>query len=157
MNGTVVAIDPQSGRILAMVNQKLALSGGAQPCSTFKVAVGLAALNENIITKDTKVALGRRYSMDLTQALAHSNNAYFEVLGRRLGFQKVSYYAHQFGMGELAARALPNLRAVVEARRSWQDVLVWREHFHDSAAAWRDAGSYFKWWHAVLPAASGVA
>ena len=102
MNGTVVAIDPQSGRILAMVNQKLALSGGAQPCSTFKVAVGLAALNENIITKDTKVALGRRYSMDLTQALAHSNNAYFEVLGRRLGFQKVSYYAHQFGMGELA-------------------------------------------------------
>ncbi len=102
MNGTVVAIDPQSGRILAMVNQKLALSSGAQPCSTFKVAVGLAALNENLITKDSKVALGRRYSMDLTQALAHSNNAYFEAVGRQLGFQKVSYYAHQFGMGELA-------------------------------------------------------
>src|SRR5207237_9894890 len=28
MNGTVVAIDPTSGRILAMVNQKLALSEG---------------------------------------------------------------------------------------------------------------------------------
>ena len=28
MNGTVVAIDPDSGRILAMVNQKLALSSG---------------------------------------------------------------------------------------------------------------------------------
>ena len=33
MNGTVVAIDPSNGRILAMVNQKLALSSGAEPCS----------------------------------------------------------------------------------------------------------------------------
>jgi len=31
MNGTVVAIEPTSGRILAMVNQKLALSSGANP------------------------------------------------------------------------------------------------------------------------------
>ena len=29
MNGTAVAIDPSNGRILAMVNQKLALSEGA--------------------------------------------------------------------------------------------------------------------------------
>jgi cell division protein FtsI/penicillin-binding protein 2 len=40
--------------------------------------------------------------MNLTMALARSNNAYFEALGRRLGFEKVSYYAHQFGLGELA-------------------------------------------------------
>src|SRR4051812_42823517 len=37
MNGTVVAIDPSSGRVLAMVNQKLALAEGAQPCSTIKI------------------------------------------------------------------------------------------------------------------------
>jgi cell division protein FtsI/penicillin-binding protein 2 len=102
MNGTIVAVDPNSGRILAMVNQKLALSEGAQPCSTFKVAVALAALNENVITKETKVSLGGSYRMDLTTALAHSNNAYFEAVGRKLGFEKVSYYAHQFGLGELA-------------------------------------------------------
>ena len=102
MNGTVVAIDPDSGRILAMVNQKLALSAGAQPCSTIKVAVALAALSENVITKDTLVPLGKYYKMDLTTALAHSNNAYFEALGRKLGFDKVSYYSHQFGLGELA-------------------------------------------------------
>src|SRR3954467_3810271 len=102
MNGTVVAIDPESGRILTMVNQKLALSDGAQPCSTFKVAVGLAALSEGIITKETDVKLGRRTKVNLTQALAHSNNAYFEEIGRRLGFEKVSYYAQQFGLGELA-------------------------------------------------------
>jgi penicillin-binding protein 2 len=102
MNGTIVAMDPDSGRILAMVNQKLALSAGAQPCSTIKVAVALAALSENVITKDTQVPLGKYWRMDLTTALAHSNNAYFEAVGRKLGFERVSHYAHQFGLGELA-------------------------------------------------------
>jgi penicillin-binding protein 2 len=102
MNGTVVAIEPTSGRVLAMVNQKLALSSGAQPCSTIKLSVALAALSEGLVSKDTKVALGGRSRMDLTTAIAHSNNAYFEALGRNLGFEKVAYYAHQYGLGELA-------------------------------------------------------
>jgi cell division protein FtsI/penicillin-binding protein 2 len=102
MNGTVVAVEPTSGRILAMVNQKLALSSGAQPCSTIKLSVALAALNEGLITKDTQVRLGSRSRMNLTNALAHSNNAYFEALGRKLGFERVSHYAHQYGLGEMA-------------------------------------------------------
>ena len=107
MNGTVVAIEPTSGRILAMVNQKLALSSGAQPCSTIKLSVALAALQEGVIDKDTKIRLGRRFRLNLTQALAHSNNAYFEAVGRQLGFEKVAYYAHQFGLGELAGYNIP--------------------------------------------------
>jgi cell division protein FtsI/penicillin-binding protein 2 len=107
MNGTVVAIEPTSGRILAMVNQKLALSSGAQPCSTIKLSVALAALNEGVITKETEITLGRRSHMNLTTALAHSNNAYFEALGRKLGFEKVSYYAHRYGLGELAGYNIP--------------------------------------------------
>jgi len=102
MNGTVLAIEPTSGRVLTMVNQKLALSSGAQPCSTIKLSVALAALSEDLITKSTEISLGRRSRMNLTTALAHSNNAYFEALGRRLGFEKVSFYAHQYGLGELA-------------------------------------------------------
>lgn len=102
MNGTVVAIEPTSGRILAMVNQKLALSSGAQPCSTIKLSTALAALSEGLIDRGTEIRLGRRSRMNLTSALAHSNNPYFEAVGRKLGFDKVSYYAHQFGMGELA-------------------------------------------------------
>jgi penicillin-binding protein 2 len=108
MNGTVVAIDPSNGRILAMVNQKLALSSGAEPCSTIKVSVALAALEEGIITKDTPVNLGGSYHMNLTEALAHSNNLYFETLGRRLGFERVRHYANQFGLGELAGYNIPN-------------------------------------------------
>src|SRR5271169_1077700 len=102
MNGTVVAIEPTSGRVLAMVNQKLALSSGAQPCSTIKLSVALAALNEGLVSKETEVPLSGRSRMNLTEALAHSNNAYFEALGRKLGFEKVAYYAHEYGLGELA-------------------------------------------------------
>jgi penicillin-binding protein 2 len=107
MNGTVVAIEPTSGRILAMVNQKLALASGAQPCSTIKLSVALAAVSEGLIDKDTEVPLARRTRMNLTEALAHSNNAYFEAVGRKLGFEKVSYYAHQFGLGEYAGYHIP--------------------------------------------------
>jgi penicillin-binding protein 2 len=107
MNGTVVAIEPTSGRVLAMVNQKLALSSGAQPCSTIKLSVALAALNEGLVSKDTEVPLGGRSRMNLTQALARSNNAYFEALGRKLGFEKVAYYAHEYGLGELAGYDIP--------------------------------------------------
>jgi len=102
MNGTVVAIDPTSGRVLAMVNQKLALSEGATPCSTIKLSVGLAALSEGIIARDNTVKVGPHAYMTLTEALAKSNNAYFEALGRSLGFERVHRYATEFGLGELA-------------------------------------------------------
>ncbi len=107
MNGTVVVINPDNGRILAMVNQHLALSSGAEPCSTIKLSVALAALEEGIITQDTPVDLGGHYHMTLTDALAHSNNLYFETLGRRLGFDRVKYYANMFGLGELAGYNIP--------------------------------------------------
>ena len=101
MNGTAVVIDPTNGRILAMVNQKLALSPGAEPCSTIKLTVGMAALSEGLVTRDTPVDLGG-FRMTLTEALAHSNNLYFEEMGRELGFERVRHYATQFGLGELA-------------------------------------------------------
>jgi penicillin-binding protein 2 len=102
MNGTAIAIDPANGRILAMVNQKLALSRGAEPCSTIKLTVALAALEEGIVKRDTPVNLGGKYHLTLTEALAHSNNLYFETLGRSLGFERVKHYANEFGLGELA-------------------------------------------------------
>ena len=101
MNGTAVVIDPSNGRILAMVNQKLALSPGAEPCSTIKITVAMAALSEGIVTRDTMVQLPG-FRMNMTDALAKSNNLYFEELGRELGFDRVRHYATQFGLGELA-------------------------------------------------------
>ncbi len=106
MNGTAVVINPANGRILAMVNQKLALSPGAEPCSTIKLTVALAALSESLVTSDTMVQLAG-FRMNMTQALAKSNNLYFEELGRELGFDRVRHYATQFGLGELAGYNIP--------------------------------------------------
>ncbi|HVC46618.1 MAG TPA: penicillin-binding transpeptidase domain-containing protein [Terracidiphilus sp.] len=101
MNGTAVVINASNGRILAMVNQKLALSPGAEPCSTIKLSVALAALSEGLVTRDTMVRLPG-FRMNMTEAIAHSNNLYFEELGRELGFERVHHYATEFGLGELA-------------------------------------------------------
>lgn len=103
-NGSVVVVDPNTGRILTLVNQKLALGSGFQPCSTIKVSVALAALSEKTIGSNGR--LWRR-GYNLTQALAHSNNFFFATLGTRLGFEKVAYYAHLFGYGEKAGLGIP--------------------------------------------------
>jgi cell division protein FtsI/penicillin-binding protein 2 len=41
--------------------------------------------------------------MAMTEAIAVSNNDYFARLGEKLGFQRVSYYAKLYGLGEKAA------------------------------------------------------
>lgn len=106
-NGTVVAVDPSSGRILTMVNQKVGLTSGFQPCSTVKVAVALAALSEGVIARSTQFRLSNRLRLDLTEALAHSNNPYFANLGVKLGYERFSYYARLFGLGEKAGLNIP--------------------------------------------------
>ena len=107
-NGSVVAVDPNTGRILSVVNQKLAFGDGYIPCSTIKPTIAIAALEENVITRDTMLKVGRRKYMNLTEALAHSNNTFFEELGRRMGFDTVSKYGRLLGLGELAGYNLPD-------------------------------------------------
>jgi penicillin-binding protein 2 len=106
-NGTVVVADPTNGRILSMVNQKLALKSGFQPCSTIKVVAALAGLNEGLVDRNTMVRLYGRTRMTLTDALAHSNNVYFAHIGEQLGFQRVTYYAKLLGLGETAGFDIP--------------------------------------------------
>jgi penicillin-binding protein 2 len=100
-NGSVVVVDPNTGRILSMVNQRVALGGGFQPCSTIKVPVALAALSEKAVNPTEKIKVGGA-RIDMTYALAHSNNLYFARLGERVGFEKMRYYAQLFGYGEKA-------------------------------------------------------
>jgi beta-lactamase class D len=101
-NGAVVVADPNTGRVLTMVNQQLALGGGFQPCSTIKVSVALAALREGLVERTSPVKFYSKRSLDLTDALAYSNNYYFGNLGVKLGYERVNYYAHLFGYGEKA-------------------------------------------------------
>jgi membrane peptidoglycan carboxypeptidase len=102
LNGTVVVTHPDTGLVLTMVNQKLALRDGFQPCSTVKVPVALAALSESVVERNTLLHLYGRTAVGMTEALAKSNNQYFATLGQKLGFERVSYYARLFGLGEKA-------------------------------------------------------
>jgi cell division protein FtsI/penicillin-binding protein 2 len=106
-NGAVVALDPNTGRILSVVNQKLAFSQGFIPCSTIKPVIAVAALEENVINRDSMIKVAPRRYLNLVEALAHSNNAFFEELGRRMGFDTVSHYARLLGLGELSGYNLP--------------------------------------------------
>jgi penicillin-binding protein 2 len=105
--GSVVVADPNTGRILTMVNQKLGLQAGFTPCSTIKLVTSLAALNEHVVERDTVIHLGRYTSFTLTTAIAHSNNEYFATLGSRLGFDRVTHYAQMLGLGEKAGWEIP--------------------------------------------------
>jgi cell division protein FtsI/penicillin-binding protein 2 len=107
MNGSVVVADPNNGRILTIVNQRLAFKPGFIPCSTIKLVTSIAALNEHVITRDTVVPISRFQRYTLTTAIAHSNNQYFSILGNKLGFDRVTQYARLLGLGEKAGLDIP--------------------------------------------------
>jgi penicillin-binding protein 2 len=101
-NGAVVVADPNTGRILTIVNQKLALQGAYEPCSTIKIVAALAGLNEGIINQETSLRLTKRHSVDLTEAMARSINIYFASIGEKLGYDRIVQYGQMFGLGEKA-------------------------------------------------------
>ncbi len=98
-SGTVVVMDPSNGRVFTVVNQRMALGSPVKPCSTVKMIVGLAALHEGVFDPDQDVQISSRSSMNLTDAMARSNNPVFQVLGRMLGYERVMQYAMDFGFG----------------------------------------------------------
>src|SRR6202050_494659 len=106
-NGSVLAMDPSTGRILTIVNQKMAFSSGFEPCSTIKPVIALAGLQEGVITRDTMLQVGHSRYMDLTEARAHSNNLYFDQCGTRWGFPRVNQYAKLVGLGDRAGYDIP--------------------------------------------------
>ncbi|MDX6304664.1 MAG: penicillin-binding protein 2 [Blastocatellia bacterium] len=106
--GTVVVMDPQTGRIYSVVNQQWALREGVKPCSTIKLVTGLAGLNEKIIDPANTAAISYSNKVDLTSALAHSKNEYFQQVGGQVGFKKMISYARQLGLGEKTGINLSN-------------------------------------------------
>jgi len=111
LNGSVVVADPETGRVLTIVNQKLAFKSGFEPCSTIKVPVALAALSESIVDRDTVIRIYGSTTVGMTQALAKSNNYYFASLGEKLGFDRFHYYAKLFGLGEKAGLGIEGEQA----------------------------------------------
>ena len=98
--GTVVVMDPMSGKVYSIVNQEWALRRGFKPCSTIKLVTGVAGLQENMISPFENTNVSDRYRIDLTDALAYSNNTYFQHIGGQVGFDKMMNYSKELGLGE---------------------------------------------------------
>lgn len=99
--GTVVVMNPKTGQVYTVVNQDWGLRRGFKPCSTIKLVTGLAGLTEHVIDPIQTVNIGTSsFSLDLTDSLAYSNNAYFQRVGGQVGFSKMMEYAHKLGLGE---------------------------------------------------------
>ncbi len=152
-NGAAVVLDPNDGAVLgfssrpaydpnafaagidraawAALNtddlkplQNRALQGRYSPGSIFKMAVGLAGLEEGVVTPEFRVHCsggqsfyGRYFkcwkkgghgSVDLRLAIAHSCDVYFYTVGNMLGVDRINKWATLFGLGVKSGIDLPN-------------------------------------------------
>ncbi len=116
--------------------QNKALSGLYSPASTFKMMVALGALREGIIDPqqvlncDGSFSLGKsRYRCwkkgghgrtDLTKALRESCDVYFYQVGLKLGIDKLSEVAREFGLDAPTGFPLAGEKAGVIPSTKWK-------------------------------------
>jgi SpoIID/LytB domain protein len=113
--GTVVVMDPQTGRLRAVVNPRAAFDEAYAPGSAIKPFTALAALRRQLIDERTRRLCRTRYaykelaiscahpktevSFNLAQALAYSCNYFFGKVGERLDTDAFDETLRQFGFG----------------------------------------------------------
>lgn len=98
--GSVVVMEAQTGKILTIVNQDWAVRSGVKPCSTIKLVTGVAALNENVLNREDGSMVTASSKLNLDDALAFSNNGFFQRAGATIGNAKMIEYARKLGLGE---------------------------------------------------------
>ncbi len=97
--GTVVVLEPLTGKILTIVNQDWAIRHSFKPCSTIKLVTAVAGLNENLIDENGNLRTSN-FRLNLDDAIAYSNNSYFQKVGAGLGNEKMIRYAQTLGLGQ---------------------------------------------------------
>ena len=113
-----------------------AISGQYPPGSTYKLIVAAAALEEGVITPETKIfcngsfTLGNRTYrcwkkgghgfVNLHQAIVESCDVYFYTVGKMLGVDKIAEYAKRFGLGGVAGIDLPNEKGGLVPTKEWK-------------------------------------
>jgi penicillin-binding protein 2 len=155
LNGAAVVLEPSTGGVLGFASRPAydpnafasgvdrstwnalmsdpdrplndrAIQGRFSPGSTFKMAVGLAGLEEGIITPEFKVycpghanfyghdfkcwrfSRGGHGSVDLRHAIQQSCDVYFYTVANMLGVDKINKWATLLGMGVKSEIDLPN-------------------------------------------------
>jgi hypothetical protein len=97
--GTVVVMEAQTGKVVSIVNQEWAIRNTFKPCSTIKLVTAVAGVNKGLIDSDGSVK-NKRINLDMTDALAYSNNSYFQAVGSNLGSEAMIFYAKRLGLGQ---------------------------------------------------------
>ncbi len=97
--GTVVVMEAQTGKIVTIVNQDWAIRNSFKPCSTIKLVTATGGKNEELIDSDGNLTK-QNASRNLDDALAYSDNTYFQRVGMNLGNEKMISYARALGLGE---------------------------------------------------------
>lgn len=163
--GSVVAIDPRDGSIRALVsrpaydpelfNKKMsrevweslikdpmrplenkAIAGQYPPGSTFKMIMAIAALEEGLITPETKFFCNGSFTLgnhtfrcwqkkghgtvNLHRAIVQSCDVYFYNVGRLLGIDKIAEYSRAFGLGSLTGVPLPGEKEGLVPSSEWK-------------------------------------
>lgn len=165
--GSVVAIDPQDGSVIAMVSKpgydpnlfvhgisqqdyneilntpyrplfNRALNGGYEPGSTLKPFVGLAGLELDIVTAETRVFSNGTFYIEnysrpyrdwkdtghgwvtILTALEQSVNTYFYQLAMKMGIDRMHAYLSQFGFGSTTGIDVPGESKGVLPSREWK-------------------------------------
>jgi SpoIID/LytB domain protein len=114
--GTIIVMDPQTGRVRAVVNPQIAFAQAFMPGSTMKSFAALAALRAGLIDANSRTVCpgrfhGRNFSLPCVhqdhlppftpaQAIAYSCNYYFATLGRGLGRDQLVETLRPFGFGQ---------------------------------------------------------
>ncbi len=165
--GSVVAIDPADGSVIALVSKPAydpnafvggisqkayseilnapgrplfnrALNGGYEPGSTLKPFVGLAGLEMDLVTAETRVfsngnfyiqGYDRPYRdwrdgghgwVDIRSALEQSVNTYFYQLAMNMGIDRMHDYLAQFGFGSVTGIDVPGEGKGLLPSRDWK-------------------------------------
>jgi len=120
-----------------------AVSGEVASGSVFKLAVGAAAMAEHVVTPNTTVISSGGIRVDkwyfpdwkagghgptnLSKALAESVNTYFYYIGggrdefQGLGIDRISRYAHKFGLGQPLGIDLPSEASGFLPSKEWKE------------------------------------
>ncbi|MEP6944822.1 MAG: penicillin-binding transpeptidase domain-containing protein [Acidobacteriota bacterium] len=98
--GSVVVMEAQTGKVLTIVNQDWAVRTSIRPCSTIKLVTAAAGLNEGVISKVDGSVRNANTRRNLDDAIAFSDNSYFQRVGASLGNEKLVEYGRELGLGQ---------------------------------------------------------
>jgi stage II sporulation protein D len=113
--GAIIVMDPQTGRVRAVVNPELAFAKDFPVGSAIKPFTALAALRSGVIDEDSRALCHEKYShhafqttcshprdlppLNPTEAIAYSCNYYFSTIGERLTEASFTTTLGEFGFG----------------------------------------------------------